>query len=121
MYARAARAYKNVSVESAPPPRVLDELLGRAVADCHEARAKIAAGDRGGKGKAISHAVQICGELIAALDFKAAPELCANLASLYDFIINRLTAANIGSDVAPLAEAEKTLQTLRDAFAQVSG
>jgi flagellar protein FliS len=121
MYARAARAYKNVSVESAPPPRVLDELLCRAVADCQEARARIAAGDRGGKGKAIGHAVQICGELIAALDFQAAPELCANLAALYDYAIARLTAANLASDVVPLAEAERTLQTLRDAFASVSG
>jgi len=121
MYARATRIYKTVSVESAPPPRVLDELLGRAVADCQEARAKIAAGDRGGKGRAIGHAVQICGELIAALDYEVAPELCANLAALYDFAIARLTAANIASDAAPLGEAERTLQSLRDAFAQASG
>jgi flagellar secretion chaperone FliS len=121
MYARATRIYQTVSVESAPPPRVLDLLLCRAIADCQEARNKIIAKDPGGKGKAISHAVQICGELIAALDHKSAPELCANLAALYDFAIARLTAANFKSDLKPLAEAERTLESLRDSFAAVVG
>jgi flagellar protein FliS len=117
--ARALRSYKAVSVESAPPRRLLDELMNRLLRDCVDARASIQAGDLAGKGKHISHALAIVGELVAALDHSVAPELCNNLASLYQFVIDRLSDANVRKVEAPLHEAEKVVTTLREAFAAV--
>lgn len=118
MHARALRSYRTVSVESAPPGRLLDELLNRLLTDCASARTSILAGDVAEKGRHIGHAMAIVGELVAALDHDTAPDLCANLVSLYQFIVDRLSDASIRRDVAPLGEAEKVVQTLRDAFAQ---
>jgi flagellar protein FliS len=117
--ARALRSYKTVSVESAPPRRLLDELMNRLLRDCVDARASIQAGDIAGKGKHIGHALAIVGELVAALDHSVAPELCSNLAALYQFVIDRLSDANVRKVEAPLHEAEKVVTTLREAFAAV--
>jgi flagellar protein FliS len=116
MNARAIRSYQVVSVESAPPGRILDELLNRLLGDCRNARISLMSGDLAGKGKHIGHGLAIVGELVAALDVDAAPELCANLVSLYQFVIDKLTEANVRRDAAALGEAEKVIETLRDAF-----
>jgi flagellar protein FliS len=117
--ARALRSYKAVSVESAPPRRLLDELMNRLLRDCSDARTAIKTGDIAGKGKHIGHALAIVGELVAALDHSVAPELCANLGSLYQFVIDRLSDANVRKAESPIVEAEKVITTLREAFAGV--
>lgn len=117
--ARALRSYKTVSVESAPPRRLLDELMNRLLRDCVDARAAIRANDLAGKGKHIGHALAIVGELIAALDHDVAPELCGNLTALYQFVIDRLSDGNVRKSEAPIVEAEKVVTTLREAFAAV--
>jgi flagellar protein FliS len=117
MYARAIRSYQVVSVDSAPPGRLLDELLNRLLADCRNAKSCIMGRDLAGKGRHIGHALAIVGELVAALDVDAAPELCANLVALYQFVNDKLTEANVKLDLSALTEAEKVVSTLRDAFA----
>lgn len=121
MHARALKSYRSVSVESASPARVLDDLLARLLRDCADARAALAARDLAGKGRHIGHALAIVGELRAALDPGAAPELVANLINLWGFVGDRLVDTNIRCDPAPLAEAERVVTTLRDAFATASG
>lgn len=121
MSARAIRSYRIVSVESAPPARVLDDLLARLLADCDDARARLRAGDPAGKGAALAHALAIVGELTAAIDHEAAPELGANLAALWGYVGARLTDANVHQDVAAITDAEKVVLTLREAFAVASG
>ncbi len=121
MNARAIRSYRIVSVESAPPRQLLEELLRRAIADCERARERILAGDDRGKGEQIGHAIAIVGELIAALDHGAAPELAARLAALYDFVIARLGHANVTRDPVAAGQAAGVLRTLAAGFAHVAG
>ena len=116
MSARAANAYRRVYLESAAPTRILDELFGRLLADLEDARQKITVGDRGGKGHAIDHAMAIVAELSAALDFTAAPEICANLKLLYVYVNERLVDANVRIDRGPIDDAERVVLTLREAF-----
>lgn len=120
MAERGANAYRKVFLESATPPRLLDELYGRLLSDCHDAAEAIRQGDLAGKGRSINHAIEIIYELTAALDRSAAPELCSNLARLYDFVIQRLTTANLRIDVQPIVEAEQVIIVLRGAFQQVN-
>jgi flagellar protein FliS len=117
--ARALRSYKAVSVESAPPRRLLDELMNRLLRDCSDARTAIRTGDIAGKGQHIGHALAIVGELVVALDHEVAPDLCSNLGSLYQFVIDRLSDANVRKAESPIVEAEKVITTLREAFAGV--
>ena len=118
MSARALRAYKTVSVESASPAKVLDELLGRLLRDTREARDAIVASDILGRAKAVDHALAIVGELAAAVDHDAAPELGDNLTRLWDFVGTQLSLATVNNDAAPLAEVEHIVETLRTSFAE---
>jgi flagellar biosynthetic protein FliS len=118
MSARALRAYKTVSVESAPPSKVLDELLGRMLRDIRDARACIVARDIVGRATAVDHALAIVGELAAAVDHDAAPELGDNLSRLWDFVGMQLSLASVNNDAAPLAEVEQIVDTLQASFAE---
>ena len=93
-------------------------LFDRFAQDCAHARTSLAAKDIHGKAKAIDHAMCIVIELKAALDHAAAPELCANLEAVYDFVLARLSDANAKLTVPPLDQATKLMAELGDAFRQ---
>ncbi|MCA9674403.1 MAG: flagellar protein FliS [Kofleriaceae bacterium] len=121
MYARAIRTYQTVADESAPPARLLDELLARLARDCRDARAALLAGDLAGKGRAIGHALAIIGELAASLDHDAAPALAGNLAALWDYASTRLLAGSADRDAAAVTDVERLVEDLRAAFATAAG
>jgi flagellar secretion chaperone FliS len=119
MSLRAANAYRRVDLESAPKHQVLERLFERFLRDVATARQAIEVKDVQTKANAIDHAIRIVVELAAALDHTAAPELCANLAGLYDFVRERLGAANASLAVAPLDQASKIMADLASAFHEV--
>ncbi len=116
MYARAAKAYKQVDLESSSKAQILDKLYLRFVRDCDDAKAAIAKGDVPAKAAAINHGNQIIMELVAALDHALAPDLCGNLAALYDYVLDRLAQSNIQNDVGLLDQASAVVMQLREAF-----
>lgn len=116
MHARAANAYRRVDLESAPKTQIVERLFDRCVRDIATARTAIEARDIPGKAAAIDHALQIVVELKASLDVAAAPELCANLAALYDFVTERLIEANASLAAKPLDQATRIMSELGDAF-----
>jgi flagellar protein FliS len=116
MSSRAANAYRRVYVESASPARVLDELLRGLHDDLVDARARIAAGDPAGKGKRLGRALAILGELRGALDAQVAPELCANLARLYDWMIDEINVASVKMDAQRLVAVATIVGDLRESF-----
>jgi flagellar protein FliS len=116
MHARAANAYRRVDLESAPKTQIVERLFDRCVRDIAAARAAIAVRDIHGKAAALDHALQIVVELKASLNPAAAPELCVNLAALYDFVSDRLIDANTNLDPKPLDQATRIMTELADAF-----
>jgi flagellar protein FliS len=65
----------------------------------------------------VSKARAIVSELMMALDHKVAPDLCANLAAVYDFALHRLSEANRVAKSAPVEEVIRALGPLREAWA----
>jgi len=116
MFARAANAYRRVDLESAPKTQIVERLFDRCVRDIADARAAISVRDIQKKASALDHALQIVVELKASLDVAAAPELCANLAALYDFVVERLIDANTTLALPPLDQATRVMTELGDAF-----
>jgi flagellar secretion chaperone FliS len=116
MYARAANAYRRVDLESAPKTQIVERLFDRCVRDIADARAAIEVRDIHKKAAALDHALQIVVELKASLDVASAPELCANLAALYDFVSARLSDANATLALPPLDQATRVMTELGDAF-----
>jgi flagellar protein FliS len=118
MSSRAASLYKRVDLESAPKTVVLARLFERFDRDTREARRAIVARDIHAKAAAIDHAVAIVIELRAGLDHAAAPELCANLDALYDFVIRLVSEASSSLATAPLDHAARIMAELAAAFQQ---
>ncbi|MBX3155906.1 MAG: flagellar export chaperone FliS [Deltaproteobacteria bacterium] len=118
MLSRAANAYRRVDLESAPKTHVLERLFDRFEQDLVAARAAIAAGSIQERANCLDHAHRIVAELSASLDHAAAPELCANLSALYDFVASCLSQANLQMAPAPLDRASKIMRELADAFRQ---
>jgi flagellar protein FliS len=116
MHARAANAYRRVDLESAPKTQILERLFDRCVKDIADAREAIAAKDIHKKAAALDHALRIVVELKASLDVASAPELCANLAALYDFVAERLSQANASLEASPLDQATRIITELAAAF-----
>jgi flagellar protein FliS len=65
----------------------------------------------------IGKAQAIITELIVSLDDKASSELAASLASLYSYMFDRLTEANIHDNIGAIEEVISLLSDLRSAWA----
>jgi len=87
-----------------------------------KARVAIQNKDIPGKGQAIGRAVRLLEEgLKAGLNDAQGGELAANLRSLYDYCIVLLSEANLHTDPARVAEVEKLIAPLADAWEQIRG
>jgi flagellar protein FliS len=116
-----AASYRDVhastAIEGATPHKLVSLLYGAVATQIAAARGAIARGDIGDKGRAISQAVRIIEEgLRAPLDIQGGGELAANLADLYQYLVHRLTMANLKSDDAALVECAKLIDVLRDGW-----
>jgi flagellar protein FliS len=84
------------------------------------AKNQMARGETAAKGKSISKAIMIIGEgLRASLNIEAGGEIGQNLASLYDYMNNRLFLANLNNDPAMLDEVSKLLTELQGAWENI--
>lgn len=121
MNARALSCYRSVYVESAPPGDVLDQLLTKALSCLDDAAAFTEAKNVKDKSARVDRVLAIVGELSAALDHGAAPELTANLERLYDFAAARVLESSAKGEVQGFGEASRILKSVRDAFREARG
>ena len=68
------------------------------------------------KNSAINLAVSIIGGLRDSLDFEEGSEIAANLDSLYEYMIRRLTEANMQNDVERLDEVTSLMKEIKSAW-----
>ena len=106
---RYAEQYRKLeasgSVTDADPHKLISLLLNGACERIRRAKAFLDQGDLANKGKAIGEACAIVGHLNGSLDHEAGGELAGNLSALYDYVVQRLTEANLHNDHAALDEA----------------
>lgn len=119
-YARqAAQQYKSTNVTTANPAALVVMMYDGAVRFVRQGEAAIEQGDFESAHNNLVRAQDIVSELNRALDLSQG-EIAANLQRLYDFILSRLVQANVRKDTAPLREAERLLQELREAWEQMA-
>jgi len=114
-------AYREVNastaVEGASPHKLVSLLYQTLASEIAAARGAIARRDVAEKCRAVSKALRIVEEgLLAPLDLKAGGELAANLDTLYRYLVQRLTLANLNSDDRMLAECGSLVDTLREGW-----
>lgn len=108
----AYKKYKQTSVESASKEKLLLMLYEAAIKFTKKAILACEEKNIAARGENIGRAFDIVVELNNTLNHKMAPELAGNLESLYMFITDQYTKANISGDPEPLQQALKILQIL---------
>lgn len=125
MYTKSGiQAYAAVGVESAvlsaSPHQLVVLLFDGALSAMKKAAILIELGDIPGKGKALSHAINIINSgLRAGLDHDVGGELVANLDSLYDYMTRRLLQANLHNDLTAIEEVTTLLTNIADAWKEI--
>ncbi len=121
-----ANAYRQMSVDTdalaASPHQLIVMLFDGALRALDTAAAQMQAGDIEGKGRSLSKAIEIVGSgLAASLDLKAGGEIAANLASLYDYLVGEIVAANLRNDADQLDRARQLLAQMRASWVEIGG
>ncbi|SCC27001.1 flagellar export chaperone FliS [Kosakonia oryziphila] len=125
MYMKSGtQAYAQVGVESAvlsaSPHQLVVLLFDGALSAMKKAAILIEQGDIPGKGRALSHAINIINNgLRAGLNHEAGGEISANLDSLYDYMTRRLLQANLHNDLSAIDEVSKLLSNIADAWKEI--
>ena len=125
MYTKSGiQAYATVGVESAvlsaSPHQLVVLLFDGVLSAMKKATILIELGDTPGKGKALSHAINIINNgLRAGLDHNVGGELTANLDSLYDYMTRRLLQANLHNDLTAIEEVAMLITNIADAWKEI--
>lgn len=122
---RGAQAYARVGVESgvmsASPHQLIVMLFDGAQASIRAAKMHMEDGNISAKGQAISKALNIVNNgLAAALDHERGGELSERLGSLYDYVARLLLRANLRNDQAALDEAAHLLEDIGSAWREIA-
>lgn len=116
----ALKQYASVQVQSgvteATPHRLTAMLFDGALTRIARAKGHMQRGELALKAETISAVVAIVGTLGGSLRREAAPDLVDRLASLYDYILRRLIAANLENRADYLDEAGRLLANVAEAW-----
>ena len=123
---RSANVYKSVGLETAvtgaSPHHLVSLLFDALQQSLASAKGAILSHDIPAKGKAISRAVRILEEgLKAGLDAKKGGDLAANLRSVYDYCIYKITEANFRNDANLIDEVIGLIRPVADGWSQIRG
>jgi flagellar secretion chaperone FliS len=111
--------YRDLEVLNAGPVRLVSILYRAAVDAVRAARRHLAAGAIGERSRQITKAHAIVHELLRSLDREKGGEIARSLNDLYAYMSTRLIEANARQIDAPLADAERLLSTLIEAWSEV--
>src|SRR5262245_56484480 len=108
------------AVDHASPHHLVTMLYDGLLESIAAARGAIAQGDVEAKGRAIGRAVRIVEEgLRGGLDRERGGALAQNLDALYQYVVQQLTKANLRGDSAALAECQRLVKPVRDAWVDI--
>ncbi|RYY03006.1 MAG: flagellar export chaperone FliS [Gammaproteobacteria bacterium] len=117
---QAAQHYSSVKTQTnvldASPHRLIQMLFEGALERIAQAKGAMKQNQITRKGELIGKAINIVGGLQGSLNDKEGGQLAANLEGLYDYIIRRLTKANIDNDPSVLDECGRLLGELKSGW-----
>ena len=121
----AMRQYQSVNTQAkavdASPHRLIQMLMEGGLTRLAQARGAMERQQFALKGELIGKAIGIVGGLRGGLDLQQGGELAQNLDNLYDYMVRRLSEANVSNSIEPLDEVAGLLRDVKtgwDAIAQ---
>ena len=120
----AASAYARVGMETgvsaADPHKLILMLYEGAILAVLNAISHLDRGDTAQKGASISHAISIIDSgLKASLDLNTGGEIASNLATLYEYMSNRLLLSNLKNEKEGMEEVKTLLIELKGAWEEI--
>lgn len=106
----------NAQVSEADPHRLIQMLMEGGLQRILQAKGAMQFNNVQLKGELIGKSIGIIGGLREALDFDKGGEVAANLDSLYAFMIQRLSIANLKNDSAILDEVAALLRDVKEGW-----
>ena len=119
-YATAQQAYRDSSVLTAPPERLVVMLYDGAHRFLFQAAHAMRSGDISVMNERMQRAEAILSELRQTLNFEEGGEIAGRLESIYTFCQRHLLEARIKRDPKKVEQVMKLLAELRDAWEQVA-
>ncbi len=127
---KAAAQYRAVRshglVADASPTRLVQVMFEHIISHLATARGSMGRikdnrplNDVVAKGKAISKALALLGQLSATLDMERGGPVAQNLRALYEYMMNRLVLANGTNDVAIVAEVSALVEEIKSGWDQI--
>ncbi|MGP1718884.1 flagellar export chaperone FliS [Shewanella frigidimarina] len=114
------QSYRKVSVDSnmavATPHRIIQMLLAGALERLAQAKLAIENGDIANRGVLIGKAIGIVNGLNGSLNMDAGAEVAGNLTQLYDFMLVRMSEANINNDPQAIEDVVSILKTIKEGW-----
>ena len=104
----------------ASPYRLVQMLFEGALERIAQAKGAMQQGQIERKGVLINKASSIIGGLQGSLEEAGDGELTANLDNLYDYMIRRLSQANLKNDSSMLDEVSALLLEIKDAWDKIA-
>lgn len=121
----AMRQYQSVNNQAqiidASPHRLIQMLMEGGLSRMAQAKGALERGQTALKGELIGKSIAIVGGLREALDAEKGEELAVKLDALYEYMMVRLSEANLKNDTAALEEVMGLLREVKtgwDAIAQ---
>ncbi|MEM5503327.1 flagellar export chaperone FliS [Shewanella frigidimarina] len=114
------QSYRKVSLESeiavASPHRIIQMMFEGALQRIAQAKYAIQQKNPAQKGENIGKAVSIIAGLSGSLNMDAGADVSANLDSLYEYMLRRLSEANVANDIEMLEEVSALLRTIKEGW-----
>jgi flagellar secretion chaperone FliS len=117
MLGKAAQRYSEVRASTSTPGELLLALYDGMFRFLNGAKVCFENNQNARGRELVAKARAVVSELLLALDHKVAPELCANLAAVYDFALSRLSLATRDAKPGHIDECIAALTPLREAWA----
>ncbi|MAH26923.1 MAG: flagellar export chaperone FliS [Opitutae bacterium] len=122
-YDKIAKSYKAQSVQTASPGKLVLMLFDGYLRFTTAAVKSFEETDLTKKNEGINNnlikAQNIVTELQSSLDMSVPGELPGTLYRLYDYVLHQLQQANLQKNPEPIAEADKVITELREAWAEM--
>ncbi|MPY24908.1 flagellar export chaperone FliS [Shewanella psychropiezotolerans] len=117
---KSLQSYRKVSLESeisvASPHRVIQMMFEGALQRLAQSRYAIENNDLQNKGVYIGKAIGIVNGLNNSLNMDEGGDISSNLSDLYDFMLRRISEANINSDVQAIDDVCEILRTIKEGW-----
>lgn len=117
MYSNAAHRYQQIQSSTSTPGELLLALYDGLFRFLHAAKLCFDNKQPNKAREYLSKSHAILSEFYIALDYSQAPELCANLESIYGYCMGLILQCNLKNDPSLIDDILRTLQPLKEAWA----